>query len=421
MQSVARLPRKFAMIVSACWVVMTALSYSSAYGQDMPMPQSGSPQKASPCPQGQHLDPLTKMCMPGEEHPSTTVMFQLNQFMVYSNTSGPRGQSRATGPGHWTLMLDKDVSTQHHLSINVMGSLEQWTVGDKGTPQLFQTEHVDSMHAHDTVMALEFRDVVALAPGGTQKLTLLFAPRGEAAVGPVPFMHRESAEGNPDAPLGHTQQDGFHDASTVFGLGYHIARTTAEVTAFSGQSISWPFPMHPPDSYSVRVNQGISDHVGVGASVLNVLLPEDGGASHNRFISAWLTTSHVIGHHTLKSSSIWGQVRDGEQRTLNSVLEEVVYQAGKNKAYGRAETLQATSGQLDIVLAEGATEAGWVQAYTAGYERTLVATGGFTLYGGGSYTKNVVPAAFQPAYGSEPRGVKASIRISWAVPQMQSK
>ena len=198
------------------------------------------------CPQGQHLDPIMKMCMPNEEHPSTTVMFHLNQFMVYSNTSGPRGQSRATGPGQWMLMLDRDVSTQHHLSINVMGSLEQWTVGDKGTPQLFQTEHVDSMHAHDTVMALEFRDVVALAPGGTQKLTLLFAPRGEAAVGPVPFMHRESAEGNPDAPLGHTQQDGFHDASTVFGLGYHIARTTAEVTAFSGQSISWPFPMHLP-------------------------------------------------------------------------------------------------------------------------------------------------------------------------------
>jgi len=99
------------------------------------------------------------------------------------------------------LMLDRGVSTRHHLSINVMGSLEQWTVGDKGTPQLFQTEFVDSMHPHDTVMALEFRDVVALAPGGTQKLTLLFAPRGEAAVGPVPFMHRESAEGNPDAPL----------------------------------------------------------------------------------------------------------------------------------------------------------------------------------------------------------------------------
>jgi hypothetical protein len=232
-------------------------------------------------------------------------------------------------------------------------------------------------------------------------------------------MHRESAEGNPDAPLGHTQQDGFHDASTVIGLGYHVGRTAAEVTAFSGQSISWPFPMHVPDSYSVRVNQSISNHIGVGASVLSALLPEDGIASHSRFISAWLTTSHVIGGHTVKSSSIWGQVRDGEQRTLNSFLEEVVCQTGKNKAYGRAETLQATSGQLEIVLAGGASEVRWGRAYTAGYERTLVAMGGLTLYGGGSYTKNLIPAVFQPAYGSGTRGVKASIRINWAVPQMQ--
>jgi hypothetical protein len=240
-------------------------------------------------------------------------------------------------------------------------------------------------------------------------------------VGPVPFMHRESAEGNPDAPLGHTLQDGFHDASTVFGLGYHIARTTAEITAFSGQSLSWPFPMHRPDSYSVRVNQAISDHVGVGASVLNALRTEDGRGSHSRFISAWLTTPHVIGHRSLKSSFIWGHVRDGEQRTLGSFLEEVVYQAGRNNVYGRAETLQATSTQLDVALAAGMTDTGWVQAYTAGYERALVAEGGFTLYGGAAYTKDVVPVAFQPAYGSGPRGVKASVRIKWAIPRPEAR
>lgn len=406
------------MIGFFCWAVLATLS-SAAYGQAMPMPQSGSPQAASPCPPGQHFDPVMKMCMPNEDGSSTAVMFHLNQFAVYSNTSGPRGQSRVTGPGHWALTVDKDLSARHHLGFDVMGSLEQWTVGDKGTPQLLQTEHIDAMHPHDTVMALELRDVVTLASGGTQKLTLLFAPRGEAAVGPVPFMHRESAEGNPDAPLAHALQDGFHDVSTVFGVAYHAARTTAEVTAFSGQSISWPFPMHHSDSYSVRVNQDVSEHVTVGASALDALLPADGGASHNRFISAWLATSHVIGHNTLKSSSIWAEVRDGDRQTLNSFLEEAVYQAGKNKVYGRAEMLQVTAGQLNIVPADPAAASTWVQAYTAGYERTLMASGGFTLYGGGSYTSDVVPAAFEAAYGSAPRGLKAAIRITWVVPQMQ--
>jgi hypothetical protein len=174
--------------------------------------------------------------------------------------------------------------------------------------------------------------------------------------------------------------------------------------------------MHRPDSYSFRVNQGISDHVGVGASVLDLLLPEEGGAAHNRFISAWLNTTHQMGPHTLKSSIIWGQVRDSFKRTLNSFLGEIVYQAGKNKVYARAEALQATPGQLDIGLAD--RTAAWCQAYTAGYERTLMTVRGLTLYGGGSLTKNFAPAVFRPAYGSGLGAVKVALRMSFAVPQM---
>ena len=98
---------------------------------------------------------------------------------------------------------------------------------------------------------------------------------------------------------------------------------------------------------------------------------------------------------------------------MNSLLEEGVYQAGKHRAYVRVEALQSAPELLDIVLAGGAREAGWVRTYMVGYERTLVITFGFTMYGGGAYTKNAVPAAFQPTYGSAPRGVRASIRISW--------
>ena len=84
-----------------------------------------------------------------------------------------------------------------------------------------------------TLDAVEFRDTIKLGAANNQELTLLFAPRGGAAFGLVPYMHRDSAEGNPDSPLGHNMQDGFHDASSVFGLGYHEARTTAEISAFT--------------------------------------------------------------------------------------------------------------------------------------------------------------------------------------------
>ena len=129
-----------------------------------------------------------RMCMPDDANSNAAVMLHINQFMVYSSTSGPRGESRLTGPGMWMLTYDRDLLANNHLYIDVMGSPEQLTVGDRGTPQLLQTDHVDNMHAHDTVLGLQIRDVIAIGARDDQHLTLLFAPRGQASVGPVPFM-----------------------------------------------------------------------------------------------------------------------------------------------------------------------------------------------------------------------------------------
>lgn len=313
----------------------------------------------------------------------------------------------------WMLMYGKDLSSRNNFNVDVMGSPEQLTVGAKGTPQLLQTDHVDNMHAHDTIMAFEFRDALALGDGDKQHLTFLFAPRGEAAAGPVPFMHRPSAEGNPDAPLGHALQDGFHDVSTVLGLEYDDARTKFEATAFSGQNVSWPLPMHRPDSYALRVSQDIDGHVGVGASYADALLPDDaGGAQLSQFISAWLTTSHEFHGDTLKSSLIWGQMRPTHQSALNSFLEEGFYQHGMDKFLGRAELLQLTPQQLDLALSNGSASAKWVTAFTVGYERTLLKRKRLSVFGGGSYTKDIIPSEFHPAYGSAPSGTKLYLRIA---------
>jgi hypothetical protein len=376
-----------------------------------------TPSTSSSCLPDRAMNSDMNMCMTSQSKPTTSMMFQLNQFMVYSNTSGPRGQSRLTGPGLWMLMYDADLSPKNQFRIDVMGSLEQWTVGDKGTPQLLQTEHVDNMHAHDKVMALEFRDVVKLEADGKHQLTFLFAPRGGAAIGPVPFMHRESADGNPDAPLGHARQDGFHDVSTVLGVAYKNAGTTVETTVFSGQNIRWPFPMHRPDSYGLRVNQSINDQISVGTSYADALLPDDaGGAEHNRFISAWLTTSYQRHGNSLKSSFIWGQIHPSHDTSLNSFLEEAAYQIKMNKFYGRAEILQNTPDQLELMAANGTTGSKWVKALTFGYERTLFKIDQLSLFAGGSYTKDFVPATFQDTYGSDPRGVKVYLRISVNTP-----
>jgi len=342
-------------------------------------------------------------------------MLQINQFAVYSHTTGPRGGSRVTGPGSWMLMYNHDLTPGNQLRVNIMASPEQLTVGDKGTPQLLQTENIDNMHAHDTIMALEFRDVISIGSGGDQQLTFLFAPRGAAAIGPVPFMHRQSAEGNPDAPLGHGLQDGFHDASTVLGIEYHFARTTIEATAFSGAAVSWPLPLHSPDSFAFRLIQDIGEHVKVGASYGDVLSPDDAGVErHSHFTSAWLATSHQIGSGTLRTSLVWAKGRDDQSASQTSLLGEGVYQQGPNAFFGRAEILQITPEQLDVVTTGASSDPRWVKALTVGYERTLIQQHGFSLRVGGSYTRDFIPSTFKPEYGSDPGGFKLFLRIKFA-------
>jgi hypothetical protein len=364
------------------------------------------------CPADHPLDPGMNMCMTDSTKPMPALTFSLNQFAVYSTTSGPRGRSRVTGPGVWMLMYDKALSPRNTLRVNAMGTAEQLTVGQKGTPQLFQTEFIDNMHPHDYLMAVEFRDVVKLGANDDQELTFLFAPRGAAAIGPVPFMHRASAEGNPDAPLGHGLQDGFHDVSTVVGVAYRYSGTTVETTAFSGHAIKWPLPLHHIDSYGVRVIEAIDEHVSIGASYADVLSPDDGGgAEHEKFVTGWLATEHKIHGATLKSSFIWGRVRAGRDAALNSFLAEAVYQRDMNKIYGRAEILQIKPDQLELVPLNGSNDAKWVKALTFGYERTLVEKGPFSLFAGGSFTKDFAPVEFRPDYGSGPRGAKLYFRI----------
>lgn len=367
------------------------------------------------CASSQHWNADMAMCMAGAEAVGPALMLHVNQFALASSTSGPRGLSRVTGPGTWMVMFEAPLSPHNTFHIDVMGSPEQLTVGETGTPQLLQTEHIDSMHAHDTIMELAFSDVLSFGDGSRpQQLTLLFAPRGEASIGPVPFMHRSSAEGNPDAPLGHALQDGFHDASTVLGLEYRNAGTALEMTAFSGQGVSWPLPLHRPDSYGLRINQAVGEHVTLGASYAHVLVADDvSGTRHTRFAAAWLAASTSVRGNPLTASLIWGRTWTAQEAALNSMLGEAVYRIRRDKVFGRAELLALTPDQLALSPAGGSAKPRWVAAFTAGYERTLVETGRFSLFAGGSYTMDALPAAFRPAYGSAPRGGKAYLRLTF--------
>ena len=396
---------------------MPAQATSGQAAPDMaPMAEPAKPPAAATvppddCPAGQVMDPAMKMCKAALAKRKPAVMIRINQFLAYSATSGPRGQERVTGPGAWMLMIDKDLSPRNSFNISVMGSLEQLTVGGIGTPQLLQTENLDAMHAHDTLMAVEFRDTIKIGAANDQDLTFLFAPRGGAAFGPVPYMHRDSAEGNPDSPLGHNMQDGFHDVSTVVGLAYRLGRTTLEATGFSGHAIRWPLPLHKPDSFAVRLTHRIDDRVTLGSSYADVFTPsESGGGEHERFVAAWISTSHQFHAVRLRSSLVWGRAKAPHSRPQNSFLAEAVAQHGANNLFGRAELLQVTPDQLSLTGADSSAPR-WIGAMTVGYERALLRKGPVSLFAGGSVTRDFVPSAFGLDYGQRPRGAKIFLRF----------
>jgi hypothetical protein len=131
-----------------------------------------------------------------------------------------RDQSAFESPNWFMLHGTRSVGPGE-LRVEGMLSLEPLTVEGIGSPQLFQTGEsyqmgplIDRQHPHDFLMEL----------GGSYRrrqgrITCLGSAYlvGSAALGPTPFMHRESARSNPQAPLTHHQLDSTHHAGVLTG------------------------------------------------------------------------------------------------------------------------------------------------------------------------------------------------------------
>ena len=77
------------------------------------------------------------------------------------------------------------------------------------------------------------------------------------ALGPVAFMHRESASENPAAPLSHHLQDSTHTSFGVVTTGFTVDRFKLEASAFNGREPDedrWDIQLGALDSWSFRLS-----------------------------------------------------------------------------------------------------------------------------------------------------------------------
>jgi hypothetical protein len=161
---------------------------------------------------------------------------------------------------NWGMVMATHRAGRGTVSFDWMMSLEPLTIPPGGSPQLFQTGEsyngtplVNYQHPHDFVMSLGGNYEIMFAP-----VTLQVGAHavGAATLGPTPFMHRESARDNPQAPLTHHFLDSTHISYGVLSAGISRGGVTVEASAFRGEEPDenrWNIEAPRLDSYAGRI------------------------------------------------------------------------------------------------------------------------------------------------------------------------
>jgi len=285
---------------------------------------------------------------------------------------------------NWVMASAERQVGRGRLTLNGMFSLEPWTIGRLvyahglggpervyafdssgrqqpigASPQVYQTGEsylgsplINYQHPHDLFMEL---GAAYRFGAGRARYTIEADLVGAPALGPPPFMHRESARDNPSVPLTHHYMDSTHITPGVVTGGVAIGPFMAEASAFRGEEPNdnrldidiYPFCSRDEqscltprlDSWSLRG----SWHRGPWSAQVS------GGRLH---VPEWfepvdvIRTTASIGFtgdawsRPLAVTVGWGHNRDVGLFALDGYLAEWDWRLSReNTCYGRAESM----------------------------------------------------------------------------------
>ena len=315
-------------------------------------------------------------------------------FLTVNRQAPPRGKTELVSQNWWMGMGRRPIGSTL-LTLTGMLSAEALTMGGDGYSEIFQTGEAymgrpitDRQHPHDFAMQLSASLRIPLA-GGTA-LTLAGGPVGEATLGPVAFMHRQSAAENPFAPLNHHTMDSTHIAKGVVAAAVEHGPWALEGSAFHGRE---------PDEHRWNLND-------VGAL--------DSWATRLWFRPG-MRWAVQVSHGFLKDPE---ELEPGNVRRTTATASWTRRRgsdfAAITAGYGRNEAVDVESGLLLVGHAsrDGApTSRGTVGALTAGAIRDVLTPGGIAMGVGADVTLHAVPAGLRAAYGSAPVSFKVFLRL----------
>src|SRR4029453_857283 len=175
--------------------------------------------------------------------------------LVHSWQEGPRGDSKTFAAGMLMAMARRPLGNGT-LQFKAMVSPDP-LMGKKGYPLLLASGEtangrdplIDRQHPHDFLMELAGSASQNLGPNPS--LFLYGGLPGEPAFGPPAFMHRQSINTSPEAPITHHWLDSTHITFGVLTAGLVHDNLKLELSRFNGREPDehrWDIETRPPES-----------------------------------------------------------------------------------------------------------------------------------------------------------------------------
>ena len=332
-----------------------------------------------------------------------------NLFLQYLHDAGDRGSDQ-TGSINWLMGMAQRPAGQGRVTLRGMISLEPWTIGGCGYPDLLATGEFcdgeaihDRQHPHDLFMELVAQYDRPLGKG--LRLQVYGGPVGEPALGPVAFMHRVSGLPNLLAPITHHWFDSTHITYGVVTGGLYGRRWKVEASAFNGREPDenrTDFDVAAMDSWSGRVWYLPSSRWSLQFSGGRLNEAEPGHDGEPAVDIDRLTASATY-HRTTPENVIWASTigwgrnaESGGDATNALLFESSVTVRSRDVWYGRFEWAEKSGHDL-AVPEHGIFH---VTKLQGGYTRYLTTWKGLTPGVGGAFSMGIVPGSLQPVYGS---------------------
>ena len=354
---------------------------------------------------------------------SWNLMIHGSLFLRYTNqdvgNDGSRGNEKFDAPNWLMAMGSRNVGEKGRVMLRGMFSLDLLTEGGKGYPLLFQSGEtwkgkslIDRQHPHDLFgeLSVAYSSRIHEHSG----VFFYFGLPGEPALGPPVYLHRPSAQNNPDAPLGHHWQDSSHVTFGVMTAGIYHSQFKLDASVFNGREPDedrYDIDRTRFDSASIRLSVNPSADTAFQASHGYIKSPEKhepGVNIHKTTVSA-VWTHHFDPERDLAATFVWGMNKPNTGRAQNAFLIEADYGVGKMSYFTRLEHVRKTGEELG--LEDEGHRLFFVKALSLGIARDIYSSKYVSVSLGAMGTVYPVEKNLRHVYGDMPFSIEAFLKI----------